>query len=80
MSQLPDIEQRFGVKFRWVPVNGKRIRSLRGADPFDGPPRSGQYDWTYRETDAAAWADYYGVDFREPENVEFDVELLLLLS
>lgn len=77
MSQLPDIEQRFGVKFRWVPVNGKRIRSLRGADPFDGPPRSGQYDWTYRETDAAAWADYYGVDFREPENVEFDVELLL---
>jgi len=77
MSQVPDIEQRYGVKFEWVPVNGKRIRALRGADPFQGPPQSGQYDWAYRETDAKAWADYYGISFNEPEDVEFDVELLL---
>lgn len=77
MSQVPDIEQRYGVKFRWVPVNGKRIRALRGADPFQGPPQSGQYDWTYRERDAKAWAAYYGIEFNEPTDVEFDVELLL---
>ena len=77
MSQMPDIELRYGVSFDWVPVNGKRIRALRGADPFQGPPQSGQYDWAYRETDAKAWADYYGIAFNEPEDVEFDVELLL---
>jgi 2-hydroxychromene-2-carboxylate isomerase len=77
MSQVPDIEQRYGVRFNWVPVNGKRIRALRGADPFQGPPQSGQYDWTYRERDAKAWATYYGIEFNEPTDVEFDVELLL---
>lgn len=77
MSQVPDIEQRYGVKFRWVPVNGKRIRALRGVDPFQGPPQSGQYDWNYRERDAKAWAAYHGIEFNEPTDVEFDVELLL---
>ncbi|MEM7098814.1 MAG: DsbA family protein [Pseudomonadota bacterium] len=77
MSQLPRIEQRYGVTFDWVPVNGKRIRSLRGADPFLGPPLSGQYDWDYRERDAKAWADFYGVVYNEPEQIDFDVECLL---
>jgi len=77
VSQLPDIEQRYGVKARWVPVNGKRMRALRGVDPFHGPPQSGQYDWSYRETDAAAWASMYGIAFVEPQSVEFDVECLL---
>ena len=77
MSQIPDIEQRYGVQFNWVPVNGKRIRALRGVDPFQGPPQSGQYDWDYREADAKAWAYFYGISFVEPQDVEFDVELLL---
>lgn len=77
MSQIPQLERRYGVQFDWVPVNGKRIRALRGTDPFAGPPQSGQYDWAYRERDAKAWADYYGIGFVEPEAVEFDVELLL---
>jgi len=77
MSQMPQLERRYGVQFDWIPVNSKRIRSLRGADPFQGPPQSGQYDWAYRENDARVWADYYGIDFVEPREVEFDVELLL---
>ena len=77
MSQLPQLERRYAVQFEWVPVNGKRIRALRGADPLQGPPQSGQYDWAYREHDAKAWADYYGIDFVEPEDVNFDAELLL---
>ncbi len=76
-SQIPLLERRFGVSFRWVPVNGKRIRALRGADPFAGAPVSGQYDWDYRERDAKAWARFYGIDFIEPQDVEFDVECLL---
>ena len=76
-SQIPLLERRYGVEFRWVPVNGKRIRALRGADPFAGTPVSGQYDWDYRERDAKAWAEFYGIAFEEPEDVEFDVELLL---
>ena len=73
MSQIPQIERRYGVQFDWVPVNGKRIRALRGADPFQGAPQSGQYNWDYRERDAKAWAEYYGITFNEPEDVEFDV-------
>ncbi len=76
-SQIPHIKRRYGVQFRWVPVNGKRIRALRGADPFQGEPLSGQYDWGYRERDAKAWARHYGIEFKEPQDVEFDVELLL---
>ena len=37
MSQVPALERRFGVSFDWIPVNGKRIRQLRGVDPFAGP-------------------------------------------
>ncbi len=76
-SQIPLLERRYGVDFRWVPVNGKRIRALRGADPFAGAPVSGQYDWAYREHDAIAWAQFYGIEFVEPRDVEFDVECLL---
>ena len=65
------------MQFDWVPVNGKRIRSLRGVDPFQGEPLSGQYDWSYREHDAKAWARYYAIEFNEPQDVEFDVECLL---
>lgn len=77
MSQVPALERKHGLRFDWVPVNGKRIRGLRGADPFQVAPQSGQYDWGYRERDAAAWADYYDIPFVEPKDVEFDVELLL---
>lgn len=76
LTQLPRIERSTGVEFDWRPVNGKRIRSLRGRDPFDGSELSGQYNWGYRERDAKAWARYYEVPFVEPADVEFDVEML----
>lgn len=77
MSQVPQVETEYDVAFRWVPVNGRRIRVLRGRDPFQGEPQSGQYDWAYRERDAKAWADYYGIPFEEPADVDFDVEMLI---
>ncbi len=77
MARVPMLERKHGIEFDWVPVNGKRLRALRDADPFQGPPQSGQYEWPYREADARAWAALYAIPFEEPQNVEFDVELLL---
>jgi 2-hydroxychromene-2-carboxylate isomerase len=75
-SQIPRIEARTGCQFDWRPVRGTEIRALRGRDPFEGEPISGQYDWGYRERDAEMWAAYYGIPFREPLNHEFDFDLL----
>jgi len=76
LSQVPALEQRFGKKFDWIPVVGKRVRAIRGVDPFSGPPQSGQYDWEYRRVDAEAWADLYGIAFLEPQSVVVDSNLL----
>ncbi len=35
-------------------------------------PVSGQYEWPYRRLDAEAWAEFYGVPYREP--VDFLVD------
>ena len=75
-SQVPRIEADIGCRFVWRPVRGTEIRALRGRDPFQGEPISGQYDWSYRERDAAMWAEYYGIPFREPPNHELDFDLL----
>jgi 2-hydroxychromene-2-carboxylate isomerase len=75
-SQIGSIESETGCRVDWRPVNGPDLRALRGRDPFAGEPVSGQYDWTYRRRDAEAWADYYGIRFREPPTHTFDFRLL----
>ena len=75
-SQIPRIEADTGCRFDWLPVRGTQIRALRGRDPFEGEPISGQYDWSYRRRDAEMWAEYYGITFREPPNHELDFDLL----
>lgn len=75
-TRVPAIASASGARFAWRPVRGTDIRALRGRDPFDGQMVSGQYDWAYRRRDAEAWADYYGVAYREPPSHEFDFELL----
>jgi 2-hydroxychromene-2-carboxylate isomerase len=76
-SQMPKLESETGCPVDWRPVHSPDIRRLRGHDPFAGAPVSGQYDWTYRRQDAAAWADYYGIPFREPPTHAFDFKLLV---
>jgi 2-hydroxychromene-2-carboxylate isomerase/heme-degrading monooxygenase HmoA len=73
-SQIAAVEADTGCRVDWRPVHGPRIRALRGADPFAGAPISGQYDWRYRRRDAEAWADAYGIRFREPPTHVFDFE------
>jgi 2-hydroxychromene-2-carboxylate isomerase len=57
-------------------VIGSRIREIHGVDPFTGLPQSGQYDWSYREQDAQAWAEFYDIAFIEPNSHVFDSQLL----
>jgi 2-hydroxychromene-2-carboxylate isomerase len=79
-SQLRAIEARTRCRFDWRPVLGPEIRRLRGRDPFQGDPVSGQYDWAYRRRDAEQWADLYGIRFREPPSHEFDFLTLSLAA
>ena len=73
-SQMPALERDTGCTVRWRPVSGPDIRRLRGHDPFEGAPVSGQYDWDYRRYDAECWADYYGIPFRDPGHaIDFGV-------
>jgi 2-hydroxychromene-2-carboxylate isomerase len=79
-TQIARLEADTGCKVRWRPLYSADLFSLRDADPFRGAPISGQYDWSYRRFDAACWADYYGVPFREPDDVEADWRLLALAA
>jgi 2-hydroxychromene-2-carboxylate isomerase len=76
-SQVSKLEREFDCTVVWRPVHGPDIRTLRGRDPFIGPPPSGQYEWSYREADAEAWADFYGIPFHEPRSHDFDSRLLV---
>ncbi len=71
-TQLARIAAETGCRFDWHPLKSGALMELRGGHPFHGEPVSGQYEWPYRRLDAEAWAEYYGVPYREP--VDFLVD------
>ncbi len=71
-TQLARIAAETGCRFDWHPLKSGALMELRGGHPFHGEPASGQYEWPYRRLDAEAWAEYYGVPYREP--VDFLVD------
>ena len=76
-TQLDALERRTGCEVIWHPLYSVDLYRLRGANPFEGEPVSGQYDWDWRRKDAERWAAYYGVPYEEPKGaVEFDPRLL----
>ena len=76
-TQLDALERETGFEVEWHPLYSVDLYRLRGANPFEGGPVSGQYDWGWRRRDAERWAEYYGVPFREPRGaVDFDPRLL----
>jgi 2-hydroxychromene-2-carboxylate isomerase len=79
-TQIARLEADTGCKVRWRPLYSADLFSLRDANPFQGAPISGQYAWDYRRFDAECWADYYGVPFREPNDLEADWRLLALAA
>jgi 2-hydroxychromene-2-carboxylate isomerase len=77
-TQLERLETETGCRVRWRPLFSGDLFAARGRDPFRGEPLSGQYDWAYRRRDAERWAAYYGVAYREPDDVAFDPRRLAL--
>ncbi len=75
-TQLERIAAETGCRFDWHPLKSGALMELRGSHPFHGAPASGQYEWPYRRLDAEAWADYYGVPYREPVDFVADPEYL----
>jgi 2-hydroxychromene-2-carboxylate isomerase len=79
-TQILQLEAETGCRVRWRPLYSGDLFKARGTDPFQDRPVSGQYEWAYRRFDAACWADYYGVPFREPEDVGFEPRRLALAA
>ena len=79
-TQIAQLEADTGCKVRWRPLYSGDLFAARGRDPFAGAPISDQYDWAYRKRDAERWADYYGVPFREPGDIQADWRLLALAA
>ena len=77
-TRIERLQADTGCRVHCRPLYSRDLFQARGADPFAGPPVSGQYDWAYRRFDAACWADYYGVPFREPDAVRLDPRRLAL--
>ena len=76
-TQMDALERETGCEVEWRPLYSVDLYRLRGSNPFEGGPVSGQYDWDWRRRDAERWAEYYGVPFREPRGtVDFDPRLL----
>lgn len=73
-SQLDRIGQQNGCRFEWLPLqSGELIRRANaGKSPFQENAPSGQYDWDYRQRDAEAWAEYYGIPYVEPATFRVD--------
>jgi 2-hydroxychromene-2-carboxylate isomerase len=77
-TQIARLEADTGCRVRWRPLYSADLFAARGHNPFEGQPVSGQYEWAYRRRDAERWAAYYGVPYREPEDVRFDPRRLAL--
>ena len=77
-TQLDRIESKYRCRFIWKPIASGALIGRRGGNPFHGEPVSGQYDWAYREQDARAWADFYGVPFTEPKAFRKDPTAMAL--
>jgi 2-hydroxychromene-2-carboxylate isomerase len=77
-TQLEHLAAETGCRVRWRPLFSGDLFAARGRNPFEGQPASGQYDWAYRRRDAARWAAYYGVSYRQPDDVAFDPRRLAL--
>ena len=79
-TQLDRIAAATGCRFEWHPLKSGALMELRGGHPFRGEPASGQYEWPYRRLDAEAWAEFYGVPYREPVDFLVDPAYLALAA
>jgi 2-hydroxychromene-2-carboxylate isomerase len=69
-SQVDRLESQYGCRFAWKPIASGALIDRRGDNPFRRKDGVGQYDWSYREYDAKAWAALYGIPFQEPATLK----------
>ena len=79
-TQLERLAAETRCAICWRPLFSGDLFARRGRDPFRGEPASAQYDWAYRRRDAERWAAYYGVPYREPDDVRFEPRRLALAA
>lgn len=65
-SQVPRLEAIGRVAIRWRPLLSEDLMRARGLTPFKEAAVSVQYMPEYRSEDAARWAAYYDIPYREP--------------
>jgi len=67
-TRLAALGAETGARFNWLAVDSARLIAAAhgGRSPVAPAGGTGQYDWGYRTKDAEAWADLYGVPYREP--------------
>ena len=67
-TRLAALGAETGTRFNWLAVDSARLIATAhgGRSPIAPTGGTGQYDWGYRTRDAEAWADLYGVSYREP--------------
>ncbi|TDQ83412.1 2-hydroxychromene-2-carboxylate isomerase [Dongia mobilis] len=66
-SQVAQLEALGNVVVRWRPLLSEVLMRARGLTPFQDKAVSVQYLPEYRSEDAARWAAFYGIPYREPE-------------
>ena len=71
-SQVASIERAGNAVVRWRPLISEQLMVARGLHPFSGPPASMQYMPQYRSEDAARWARFYNIPYREPDWAKID--------
>ena len=74
-TQIERLERETGARIVWRCLASAELMAASGYRPFEGTATSGQYEWPYRQQDAEAWADYYGVPYREPPAPMADASL-----
>ena len=74
-SQVDRLSAQHGCRFVWKPIASGALIDRRGDNPFRAETGAGQYDSSYREYDAKAWAAHYGIPFREPAAFEVDASV-----
>lgn len=66
-SQVAQLEAIGQVTIRWRPLLSEALMRARGLTPFQDKAVSVQYLPEYRSEDAARWAAFYGIPYREPD-------------
>jgi 2-hydroxychromene-2-carboxylate isomerase len=66
-TRVLPLQLETGCRVDWYPLHLPDLQASAGYDmAMYGRMTSGQYDVSWRRDDAAAWADLYGVPYRDP--------------